>query len=321
MVGMRLPAAMDGRLVTGEGAGATFVSATSEALAELVGFTPYPGTVNLAGVDGVDALPLRAVDDDLGDPHCEGLHLRPCTIGGVRSSVIRPLVPDYPPDKLELLAPVRIRDLFGFDDGAAVPLAPPDEPWRPNGPRAAPAAIDGFDAVVFDLDGTLVDLDVDWSAVHDEIEARFGDHLEKPVTEHSGNELFEVAEAQGVYEDLVGLIERHEREGAETAVNLPGVDHLASMTVPVGICTANAASAAERALEAAGARGAVDAIVARETVRPGKPDPAPLLECLHRLDVRSGDALFVGDQPGDAQAAAGAGTSFLHVDQLWPEAD
>lgn len=309
---------MNGRLVSGEGAGAGFVAAAREALTEMVGFRPFPGTVNLEGVESVDSLPHRTINDDLGDPHCEGVHLRPCTIGGIRSSVIRPLVPGYPRGKLELLAPIRVRDLFGLDDGSTVPLSPPDEPWSPAGPRASPGLLDSFDAVVFDLDGTLVDLAVDWPAVHEAIEGRFGGHLDKPVTDHAGNELFEVAAANGIYDDLVGLIEARELDGAETATGLPGLDVLADLAAPVGICTANAASAAERALERFGVRGAVDAIVARETVRPGKPDPAPLLECLRRLDAQPGNAVFVGDQPGDAEAAAGAGASFLHVDQLWP---
>lgn len=309
---------MDGTLVTGEGAGAAFVAATQETLASAVGFRPYPGTLNLEGVDDVESLPLRTIDDDLGDPHCEGVHLRACTVGGVRGSVIRPLVPGYPERKLELLAPVRLRELFDWDVGATVRLAPPDEPWSTVGPSAVQAALDAFDAVVFDLDGTLVELVVDWPAVHGEIEAKFGAYLDKPVTEHGENELFEVAADHGVFDDLAGLIEAHERAGADDARPLGGVEGLSALDGPVGLCTANARSAAEQALERFGVRGTVDAIVARETVRPGKPHPAPLLECLDRLDVAPGNALFVGDQPGDAEAAARAGTSFLHVEQLWP---
>lgn len=309
---------MDGTLVTGEGAGAEFVAATQETLASAVGFRPYPGTLNLEGVDGVESLPLRTIDDDLGDPHCEGVHLRPCTVGGIRGSVIRPLVPGYPEGKLEILGPVRLRELFDWDVGATVPLAPPDDPWSTSGPRAVPSTLDAFDAVVFDLDGTLVELAVDWPAVHAEIEDEFGAYLEKPVTEHGENELFEVAADQGVFDDLAGLIEAHEQVGAEAATALAGLERLGEIGVPVGLCTANARDAAERALERFGAAGAVDAIVARESVRPGKPHPAPLLACLDRLEVDPGNALFVGDQPGDAEAAARAGTSFLHVEQLWP---
>lgn len=309
---------MQGTLVTGEGVGAEFVAAARETLADAAGFRPYPGTVNLEGIDGVDALPLRTLEDDLGDPHCDGVHLRPCNVGGVRCSVVRPLVPGYPDDKLELLGPVRLRRLFGFDDGADVALSPPDDPWSPAGPRASTASLDAFEAVVFDLDGTLVDLDVDWSAVHDEIEDHFGADLDKPVPDHGQDELFEVATDRGFYDDLVALIAAHEREGAATATGLAGVEEFGELAVPIGICTANDGSAAERALDRFDAVDAVDALVARETVRPGKPHPDPLLEVLDRLSVEPGNALFVGDQPGDAEAAARAGASFLHVDQVWP---
>lgn len=309
---------MDGTLVTGEGAGAEFVAATRDALADAVGFRPYPGTLNLSELETVDSLPRRTLDDDLGDPHCEGVHLRPCTVAGVRATVIRPLVPGYPEGKVELLAPVRLRELFAWGAGASVPVGPPDDAWSTAGPRAVPTAVDSFDAVVFDLDGTLLDLAVDWPAVHAEIEAEFGAYLDKPVTEHGENELFEVAAANDVFEDLAALIAAHEDRGAEGATPLAGVESLDDIDVPVGICTANSLGAAERALDRFGAAAAVDATVARTTVRPGKPHPAPLLACLDRLDVEPGNALFVGDQPSDAEAAVRAGTSFLNVAQLWP---
>lgn len=305
-------------MVSGEGAGGTFVANTEAVLTDATGFRPYPGTLNLEGVGGVADLPLETLDADLGDPHCEGVHLRPCAVGGIRASVIRPLVPGYPDEKLELLAPVSLRDLFGWADGAAVSLSNPDDRWSPSGPTASLGSLDAFEAVVFDLDGTLVDLAVDWSAVHDAIEDRFGTDLAKPVTDYGENELFEVASDRGFYAELLSLLETHELPGAAAATGLAAVDGLDQLSAPVGICTANAEHAAERALERFDVSGAVDAIVARETVRPGKPHPDPLLECLDRLDATPGNAVYVGDQAGDAAAAAGAAASFLHVDQVEP---
>lgn len=307
---------MDGTLVTGEGVGAEFVGATAETLAPAAGFRPYPGTVNLEGVDGIDALPLRRLEDDLGDPHCEGVHLRPCSIAGVRSAVIRPLVPDYPEGKLELLAPVHLRGLFGLEEGAQLSLAPPEDRWFPAGLKAGFGELDAFDAVVFDLDNTLVELTVDWPAVHDEIERRYGSHLDKPVTEHGQSELFEVAADRGIRDDLDALLASYEREGAETATPLRGLEDLPDLDCAVGICTANAEAAAELSLDRFGVLEAVDTIVGREATREGKPHPAPLLECLDRLGADAGSSLFVGDRESDAQTAVRAETSFLHVDQL-----
>ncbi|MFB6353102.1 MAG: HAD-IA family hydrolase [Halobacteriales archaeon] len=310
---------MEGTLVSGVGNGAAFVEAARAALADVVGFRPYPGTLNLEGVESVEALPKRTLDDDLGDPHCEGVHLRPCAVGGVRSTVIRPLVPGYPPEKLELLAPVALRDLFGWTDGAAVSLSGPAEAWTPDGPTVAAGGLDAFAAVAFDLDGTLVDLAVDWTAVHDEIEARFGADLDKAVDAYSENELFDLAVDRGFYDELLGLLEAHELPGAAEGVGLAALEALDRLSVPVGVCTANASRAAERALDRFGVAGSVDAVVGRETVRPGKPEPAPLVETFDRLGVDPGNAVYVGDQPGDAEAAAAAGASFLPVGRLEPD--
>lgn len=310
---------MHGTVVSGEREAAAFVGATADALAEVVGFRPFHGTLNLADAAGLDDLPSRTIDDDLGDERCDGIRLRSCSVGGVRSAVIRPLVPGYPESKVELLAPVRLRTLFGFEDGDAVPVSLPDDPWSPEGPVVASPSLDLFEAVVFDLDGTLVDLAVDWPAVHDEIDGIVGPYLDRPIREYGRNGLFRLAEEHGVYDELVALVETRERDGADEAAALLPIGTVEELSRPVGICTANATSAAETALERFGVRDAVDVVVARESTREGKPHPGPLVACFDRLGVAPGDAVFVGNEPSDAEAAARAGASFLHVDQLRPD--
>lgn len=54
-------------------------------------------------------------------------------------------------------------------------------------------------------------------------------------------------------------------------------------------------------------------IVTSAEVGREKPDPAPVLEALRRLDVAPGRALFVGDRATDERAARGAGVSYLAV--------
>lgn len=301
-------------LVTGEGAGGRFVAAAEQQLAEAAGFRPFHGTLNLDGAT-VEAFPARTLDE-VGDDYCDGVRLRDCRVAGVRAAVVRPFVPDYLPDKTELLAPVRLRTLFGFDAGDAVPLGSPDEVWPPAPGSADATALDMFDAVVFDLDGTLVDLVVDWADARGDIQAEIGDHLDRPIREYGASGLFRVARERGVYDDLSAILAAHEREGAEDATRLPLLAALDDLSCPVGICTANAPEAAERALEKFDARGHVDAVVGRGTVRGHKPDPEPLLACLDELDAEPGNAVFVGDQEDDAETARRAGASFLAPEQL-----
>lgn len=307
---------MPGTLVSGQEVGGAFVAEASEALAAAVGFRPYHGTLNLEGVDGVDTLPERTLDEDFGDPTCEGAVLRPCRVGGIRGAVVRPLVPDYPADLVELLAPVRLRDLFRLRDGDELAVHPPDGAWESAGVPADPEQLDRFESVVFDLDGTLLDLAVEWSVVHDEVEALLGDRLGRAVTAYTENEVFELAAAAGVRDELFDVIESLEVEGAERSSPRPLLDHLDGLSCPVAVCTANSLRSAELALDRFDARRWVDTIVARETVRPGKPDPAPLLEAFDRLSTDAAGSLFVGDHPTDAEAAVGAGSSFLRADRL-----
>jgi len=305
---------MVAKLVSGQQLGGEFVAMAEDTLASTVGFQPFNGTLNLNEVSGLSSLPRETVAEDFGDPSCEGAVLRPCRLGGIMAAVIRPLVPDYPDDLVELLAPVQLRPFFRLDDGDAVSIAPDEEAWRSAELTADPAEMVQFESVVFDLDGTLVDLAVDWTRVHEEVEARLGDNLEHGIRSYSENEIFDTAREVGVYDDLLKAIEFHELEGAKQATSKPLLDELHHLSCPIGICTANSKQAALLALDRFDVQSEVDALVARETVRPGKPDPGPLVTAFDRLQAEPGDSLFVGDEPTDAQTAVGAGSSFLKAD-------
>jgi phosphoglycolate phosphatase len=57
----------------------------------------------------------------------------------------------------------------------------------------------------------------------------------------------------------------------------------------------------------------IDVVVGSEDVREHKPSPDGLLYALARLDVAPSEALYVGDHPFDAEAAARARTAFVAV--------
>jgi phosphoglycolate phosphatase len=124
------------------------------------------------------------------------------------------------------------------------------------------------------------------------------------------------ARETGRYDDLDRLLTAHENRGAESAQERPLLASLDGLDYPVGICTANARSAAERALERHGVRDAVEVVVARNAVTEGKPHPRPLRRCLDALGAAPGNAVFVGDRRSDAEAAVAVGTSFLHPAQF-----
>jgi CTP-dependent riboflavin kinase len=114
-----------------------------------LGLDVYPGTVNLqvadpAGLaalarlrlppDAPDGLPSGVPIEPPGPPpssaaaapgasasgaaptYCVG-YCFPARIGGLPAAVVVPHVPDYPADKLELVAAVRVRDALGVTPG------------------------------------------------------------------------------------------------------------------------------------------------------------------------------------------------------------
>jgi phosphoglycolate phosphatase len=308
---------MSATVESGVGEAAGFVAAVEDELTAALGFRPYPGTLNVEELPGMEDLPRELLKGGaLSNEHCDGVVVRPCSVGGVRAAVLRPRMENYPEGKVELIAPVRLRALFDLDDGDAVEVSPPDDAWHPEGRGADPTDLDEFDAVVFDLDGTLVELDVEWPAVHAGVEEILEDVMDGPISGYTRPEVMELAREVGRYDELDDLLTEHEHEGAETAPRLPLLDVLAELDCPVGVCTANAPEAAELALERYGMKKHVDALVARGTVPEEKPHPRPLLQCLAGVAVAPGNAVFVGDERTDAETAVSAGSSFLHPEQL-----
>ena len=175
-------------------------------------------------------------------------------------------------------------------------------------------------AVVYDLDGTLVDLLVDWDAVADDVAAR----LDEAGVDATGVDLWQMidlgAEA-GLSDEVEAIIADHEREGARNSERLPLADAHAAFEGAVAVCSLNCEDACRIALDVHGLTAYVDAVVGRDTVATRKPDPEPLLEAVRRLSVDPGDAVFIGDSERDEVTADHAGTAFEYVRTVLAEGD
>jgi len=172
---------------------------------------------------------------------------------------------------------------------------------------------EGYDAVVFDLDGTVVHLDVDWARVDRETAAILESHG-LPPTETAWAAL-DAADDDAVAA-VAGLLADHERRGAERSWRLPAADDLRALADagrPTAVCSLNCEAAVRAALAEHGLADAVDAVVGRDTVASRKPDPGPLLAALRPTGVPPERALFVGDSESDELTATRAGVDFAYV--------
>jgi len=172
---------------------------------------------------------------------------------------------------------------------------------------------DEYEATVYDLDGTLVELDVDWGEVARSVAAV----LSARGVEPGGRdlwELFELARQAECFPSVDDRVAEFEREGARTSRRLPLATEL-PRSEPVGVVSLNAESACRIALEVHGLDSAVGTVIGRDTVEEMKPHPLPLQRALDDLGVAPGRALFVGDSKSDAEAARRAGMNFQWVSE------
>jgi phosphoglycolate phosphatase len=186
---------------------------------------------------------------------------------------------------------------------------------RTDESTADPAA--GYEAVVYDLDGTLAGLAVDWALVRRDVGRTLAEH----GVDAADLDLWGMLERSREDDALAAAVETtiadHECEGARTSERLACADSLLahSADLPIGVCSLNCEAACRLALERHGLGDRVRAVVGRDTVATEKPDPEPLLATLRGLDVPPERAVFVGDGQRDELTAERAGTAFRYVEE------
>lgn len=174
------------------------------------------------------------------------------------------------------------------------------------------ADFDDYEAVVYDFDGTLARLAVDWDAVAREAAEEFS-AAGVDADDEDLWAMLDLADETGLRAEIEAVIAGHECEGAAASERLPLADRVADHDVPVGVCSLNAERAVRKGLSVHGLDEFVDAVIGRDSVATRKPDPEPLLTTISRLEVASDRTLFVGDSARDAETAERAGVAFEYV--------
>ena len=175
--------------------------------------------------------------------------------------------------------------------------------------------VEDWEGVVFDLDGTVVHLPVDWDTVAAELASELAD-LDGTAMAHDTWDYLDLAREADSLDRAERVIAQHEIVGARQSERLPLADYVEDVDVHVGVCSLNCEQACRVALETHDLERSVDAIVGRDTVSNWKPDPEPLRAVIDELGVSPESSVFIGDSPRDAATAAPLAVSFRDVEDM-----
>ncbi|MBN2905535.1 MAG: phosphoglycolate phosphatase [Rhodobacteraceae bacterium] len=178
-------------------------------------------------------------------------------------------------------------------------------------------------AIIFDLDGTLIDSAPDIHAAVNKTlaEVGAGELPYDTVRGFIGNGVAvlieRVIDAQGLDQGRHGalleiFLRHYEADPATLTTLYPGVqdaiETFRDEGWKMGVCTNKPEGPTRAILSAFGIDGFFDSVVGGDTLDVKKPDPAPLLACKEQLGARA--AVYVGDSEIDAECAQKAGIRF-----------
>ncbi|WP_428980263.1 HAD family hydrolase [Isoptericola cucumis] len=220
------------------------------------------------------------------------------------------------------------------DPTTELPTVPtPQPPTAPTTARAA-APRDGSDlrpaAVLWDMDGTLVDTEPYWIAAEQELVAEHGGTwTHEQALQLVGNALTVSAgilrdqagvdmEPDAIVERLLGRVVEQVRVRVPWrpgAVEL--LSELVAKGVPCALVTMSYASLAREVVDRAPA-DAFRTVVTGDEVTRGKPDPEPYLTAAARLGVEPSACVAIEDSPTGIASARAAGVPTLGVEAVVP---
>ena len=182
-------------------------------------------------------------------------------------------------------------------------------------------------AVLFDLDGTLIDSAPDLAGAGNDMRVARGlaphplAHFRPMVGSGARGMLgraFGIGPEHADFETLRDeFLQRYEARMTQDTRLFPEMqsvlDALAAHALPWAIVTNKATRFSDPLVRALGLLPPAATLVCGDTTPHAKPHPAPLLEAARRLDVPAADCVYVGDDLRDVQAGRAAGMRTIAV--------
>lgn len=185
-------------------------------------------------------------------------------------------------------------------------------------------------AVVWDLDGTLVDSAPDLATTLNLMLSRHGlpSHGVDAVRLMIGHGVPKLIErgfrasgrtlSKNEIDSLTpDFLEHYATCATDRTRAMPGAAeallHFQRAGVRQGLCTNKNEKVSRQILDALGLAKFMGSVIGGDSTEARKPDPLPVLACFRQLDVKPADGLFIGDSSADVGAARGAGVGEIAV--------
>jgi len=181
-------------------------------------------------------------------------------------------------------------------------------------------------AIVWDLDGTLVDSAPDLASALNkvldkrgfftlslnEVRTMIGNGVPKLV-ERGFNAVGVRPDAAQLDELVAMFVKEYQACATDKTRPYPGVvdalQAIHNMNIPMGVCTNKPEAFTRQILEGLGLSGFFSSVVGGDSTHARKPDPEPVLACLRGLVSEPALSLMIGDSIHDVHAAHAAGVS------------
>ena len=335
------PVKIRGKVVSGAGKAALFtqVAWVQSQCMEKLGFQPFPGTLNME----VTAADLALLESAVRE---EGIELIPpeagfCAarvlsllVGSVSGALVLPAKEARIHEKeiVEVIAPVCLREALDLSDGDEVALFLGNELSVFSLRGQSEDAPFPFKALIFDLDGTLIDTIPFYFNIVNAVMER----LQMPpvsreaIADAAQDGTFEwgrilsyrtekhleelTSRATAIVREVVPSLSREEIALFAGVASL--LKAIARQGVRMGIATSTRRIHLDRkvlALQEAGLAGLFHTVIAADDVPLSKPAPDPLLACAAKMGVAATDCLYIGDTRMDIRAGRAAGMTTVGV--------